>query len=506
MSTSSKGSGREKTVVLVTGMHRSGTSALTRVLNLHGAQLSNTLLVPVKNDNDTGFWESQKIMELHDEILDSLDSSWSSLNSVPEAWFSSGEAKEYRVNLLEILEHEYTNFSLAVVKDPRIARFVPFWESALAEIGASAKYVICVRNPLEIAASLAQRNGFSTEYSLGLWFKHLDVLSSSISNHRKVFVSYEDLLSDHRRVLSTISKTLDINLTELNESSHKSVGDFLDLSLKHHTQSSADFHAAVDVPENMKTLYAWLEAQVLSNDGEAKPNLILESKNDSANMTLITSVLGNINSMEISLSKRFADVEELNRKLVEEQGKTRQFEQLNKDLVSEKQAISGELQKTQQAQSESQKLLRHFESRLAEETNLLAEAKNTLEALDLRLLEAKSALEAEQSRHSETLSALQASENQYLAKVEDANVLASKNDALLEWNETLAKRNTALDFKVEGLLATSAWRLGTVLSSLIRRLRASWVGMILLWIKALLSLNLKNYWRIQRNISLVRKS
>jgi hypothetical protein len=42
--------------LLVFGMHRSGTSALTRVLNLRGAALSRQMVAP-KSDNPRGYWE-----------------------------------------------------------------------------------------------------------------------------------------------------------------------------------------------------------------------------------------------------------------------------------------------------------------------------------------------------------------------------------------------------------------------------------------------------------------
>ena len=57
--------------ILILGMHRSGTSALTRVLNLLGAALANRL-VRAASDNEPGFWESLDLNEIHEEALAAL--------------------------------------------------------------------------------------------------------------------------------------------------------------------------------------------------------------------------------------------------------------------------------------------------------------------------------------------------------------------------------------------------------------------------------------------------
>src|SRR5688572_11653374 len=53
--------------ILVLGMHRSGTSAITRVLNLAGAFLPGPFAAPAP-DNETGHWESTAVVAVHDEL------------------------------------------------------------------------------------------------------------------------------------------------------------------------------------------------------------------------------------------------------------------------------------------------------------------------------------------------------------------------------------------------------------------------------------------------------
>ena len=74
-----------RTAILVSGMHRSGTSALTRVLNILGCDLPKTLTKP-KSDNVAGFWESRAITDLNDEILASAGSSWDDWLPFDQSW------------------------------------------------------------------------------------------------------------------------------------------------------------------------------------------------------------------------------------------------------------------------------------------------------------------------------------------------------------------------------------------------------------------------------------
>ena len=73
---------QKRTAIIVLGMHRTGTSALTRVLNLLGAELGSDLLA-AQPDNETGIWEHRPIMEIHERILGALDSDWHDVRPLP---------------------------------------------------------------------------------------------------------------------------------------------------------------------------------------------------------------------------------------------------------------------------------------------------------------------------------------------------------------------------------------------------------------------------------------
>ena len=71
---------RKKSAILIAGMHRSGTSALTRTLSLLGCALPKT------PSNDPKHWESKVIMNLNDEILASAGSAWHDWGAFNPGW------------------------------------------------------------------------------------------------------------------------------------------------------------------------------------------------------------------------------------------------------------------------------------------------------------------------------------------------------------------------------------------------------------------------------------
>src|SRR5262245_7489893 len=120
----------ERRALLVLGMHRSGTSALTRVLNLYGAHLPDDLL-PANYGNEAGYWESSAIVRFNDGILARLGSRWDT-----PTWFSlpdlTAEAKQEAADTLAgLLKTEHGDAPLLVIKDPRICRLLSVWLAAL---------------------------------------------------------------------------------------------------------------------------------------------------------------------------------------------------------------------------------------------------------------------------------------------------------------------------------------------------------------------------------------
>lgn len=241
---------------LVAGMHRSGTSALAKVLALLGAELPHTLMAPGA-DNPKGFWESAPIAELNDALLAELGSSW---DDVLAFLLRRDELKNQTSALDRIAQTLATEFSLTgaiVVKEPRIALLLDAWIAATSRERFLPRILIPIRNPLEVAASLSARNGFSAGRSLLLWLTYFLAAERSSRKTPRVFVHYQDVLDDWRSALRRVEVSLDFRFPGWSPAAELQIDAFLSHEDRHQLSTLERLNARPDVVRWVKQAYDW---------------------------------------------------------------------------------------------------------------------------------------------------------------------------------------------------------------------------------------------------------
>lgn len=256
--------------ILVLGMHRSGTSAMTRVLGLCGAALPKRML-ELAPDNLSGFWEPSQVVAIHEEVLKSAGSSWHDISEFPSAWFGSEAARSFKQQLVAALRDEYADAPLFIIKDPRACRLVPLWLSVLDEHDTPPLFVISFRNPLEVAASLQERNDFPEAKSLLLWLEHFLAAERDTRGYKRAFVAYEHLLSDWRGTIEAISRELDIDWLGRSPAIDAEIDNFLRESMRHHTMDAAEIYARRDLVDWVRTTYEWATNAASGHPGSPRP-------------------------------------------------------------------------------------------------------------------------------------------------------------------------------------------------------------------------------------------
>jgi len=219
-------------VVVVLGMHRSGTSALTRVLNLLGVELGAELLPP-NPDNLTGFWEHTEIYETQDRLLEALGSAWDDVRPLPAGWLSTPAARDAKDRLTAIVARDFASSRLWGFKDPRTCRLVPLWREILAERGLEPGFVLMVRNPLDVAGSLRARDGFPLAKSYLVWLRHLAASERDTRGLRRVIVGYDALLADWQGLAEHVGSGLGIHWPMPTDTVAAEVALFLQRALRH---------------------------------------------------------------------------------------------------------------------------------------------------------------------------------------------------------------------------------------------------------------------------------
>jgi hypothetical protein len=194
--------------ILVLGMHRSGTSALARTLALCGAGLPATLFPAVPGDNDAGYWESSEVIDFHQRLLWHLGTGMLDPTLPAEGWLATPIGRWALDEAIAIASREWGTHPTWVVKEPRMCRLLPLWIEALRTLGRATVAVHGLREPAEVAASLARRDGMERDRVELLWLQHVAAAERDTRGLPRVFVRYDDLLADWRSVVGRVATLL----------------------------------------------------------------------------------------------------------------------------------------------------------------------------------------------------------------------------------------------------------------------------------------------------------
>src|SRR2546425_6536349 len=116
-------------VVCVLGMHRSGTSLLTRIINLLGVYLDpEESLMKASKWNPKGFWEHQGIIDINDEILVRFGGSWGCPPVFPDHWHKAPQLDDLRDRARRLMAKDFGDAAVWDWKDPRTYLTLPFWQ------------------------------------------------------------------------------------------------------------------------------------------------------------------------------------------------------------------------------------------------------------------------------------------------------------------------------------------------------------------------------------------
>jgi hypothetical protein len=208
-------------------------------------------------DNVTGHWEPKAVVDIHEDLLTIVGSAWDDIAAFPRSWFDSDASLPFRARLAGALRRDFGDARLIVVKDPRICRLVPLWKSVLAELDIEPLFVIPIRNPLEIAASLERRDQFPQQKSLLLWLRYFLDAERDTRDYPRSFVAYDSLLTDWRTVVDTIGRDIRVTWPRRSDAAAAETEQFISRQHRHHTLGADAFFACADVPEWVKTSFTW---------------------------------------------------------------------------------------------------------------------------------------------------------------------------------------------------------------------------------------------------------
>ncbi len=214
-------------------MHRSGTSATAGVLRLLGAGLGEHLM-PAAADNPKGFWENTAAVAINEQLLHRLGRRWDDVRAMPSDWQRGEGAADARQAITQFIGREFAGQPLWAVKDPRLSRCAPVWLDALQATGARPVFLLVVRHPVEVAASMHKRNGELPDVCHLLWLHHVIDAEVATRGYPRCVISYEALLKNWQATTDFVQAQLGLTWPRSADVAQCDIDDFLDVAIRHH--------------------------------------------------------------------------------------------------------------------------------------------------------------------------------------------------------------------------------------------------------------------------------
>ena len=168
-------------LVIVLGMHRSGTSRVAGLVHALGFALPDAVLPTHREDNPGGYFEPEPVMALHTAFLRAIGSHWQDPGSLPAGAFDGEAAAQARSAIGDWLGRQARRQTTLLLKDPRLCRLLPLWRDALATMARRVRVVRVVRSPDDVYRSLWHRTRHPVMSGAGiedplhsdlLWWRH----------------------------------------------------------------------------------------------------------------------------------------------------------------------------------------------------------------------------------------------------------------------------------------------------------------------------------------------
>jgi hypothetical protein len=265
-----------RTLVLVVGSGRSGTSLFTGILQRLGFHVPQPE-VPADDTNPRGFAESQWVVDFHSRLLARAGVQVS--DARPAAWAEMAHVavdRGIQRGLRSWIAKQFRSADDVIIKDPRLSWFLPLWRRCAEDLGLSPGFVTVLRHPAAVVHS-KQRSYGSWQGDVGRtagWLNQALFTERATRDAQRVFVRHEELLGDWTQTVGRVADVLDLAVVRnAPAASIVRVHEFVDRSL---SQSSAGW-GDVEIPAALREQAdeVWeLMCALATGDGPASEPLV----------------------------------------------------------------------------------------------------------------------------------------------------------------------------------------------------------------------------------------
>ncbi|MBN1474988.1 MAG: DUF2532 domain-containing protein [Syntrophaceae bacterium] len=246
-------------LVVVLGMHRSGTSMMSGLLTMLGLfPGGEDRLLKKDENNQKGYFEDRIIVECNEKILsDAVNAEFPEIHDsecfldkgtldgfgwLYGAWLNETLVQSCTPTESKLLEETIKIYKsqllphqICLIKDPRMSLTIGKWSEKI-KINAA---IVIVRNPVDVALSLYKRDKITTYIAYNIWKLYNLKAMIAIENIPHMIVDYNSFTENKKKSLSDILSFLEkkVNLNT-NDTVISPVLAFVEKTLNHGNSKS----------------------------------------------------------------------------------------------------------------------------------------------------------------------------------------------------------------------------------------------------------------------------
>ena len=247
--------------VVVLGVGRSGTSAITRGLGALGVELGDKLRGATRLKNPTGFYEDTDLLRINKRLKSILGVRGESVRLLEPDWWKQPAVEQLQADAVAIVRQRFGSCPLWGYKYARTLRFMPFWTNVFAAAAIDTRYLMAIRNPLSVARSRARLDPWrgTQEQSDLEWLVNVVPYFRQVRERPFVVTDFDLFMADPAAQLQRVARGLELPLTAEVQASVQAFGaEFLDPSLRHSRHGADDLDRDARVNDLTRTAYRWL--------------------------------------------------------------------------------------------------------------------------------------------------------------------------------------------------------------------------------------------------------